>query len=862
MDPQVVLRRLVEMSGGPTERGYVLALMSTGLEALPTELSTSAGKYAVVHPTSEVSLRHLLWQAGGAPVLALLDEPLARRLPADLVRRARGARVHAVEPGEVLSLALGVRVVADDDPAMQQLALQQVDAIRAQLGQRTLPTVVDRDLLDELLLDVVAEGQLRKLAPGAILAEWCRHPPVVEPVVRDLLRRQLPRVHGLPGRVLSWAAPKKDRIEALVINGVLLALDEPELPPSVWGPLGEAPHAVELTPETFRHIVAGLARQALEGLGDGAAHYLARAESIGRKALTPSVLKRSEELPLGLKNLCVDTAQLAASGHAVGHDVIQRMRRHRFAAAHRADIDVLEEVARLSRYLAAAGPGGGATVATRVRHYQRNGAFADWSATQLRLSLAASTEHARAAEAVLDRYRTRRNEENHGFAELLQAGYTSALHAEGVVPLHQIWRNAPLRQASEERTGIYLGVLDGCSYPVFLRLVAELASEFKPIGLRVSAVSHEAHGVPALALLPSITSHSRGAIFLDEIPENPWIAETVWRDTEEARTDPARFRQNKALGTRSRKLFLKGDLADHGAALLGTLQDPGVEVVAAVFNAVDDQIGSSNTGATVMVKANQIAGLIPSLTAALAAGRRVVLVADHGHTPFVSRDLRAADNIREAGSSRHRLLRGSEPVPEGFIEVGVEGLGGTPGRKAFAWKIGVYQGSPQVGFHGGCSLEEMVVPLAELTAGGVAADEPAWWFAGAEGVASAAPLVAPPPPEPPRAPPPAPRPRLQGNLFDREPLLAANLDRLGMPTELQTRLDASEQAALACVFQNQQARVSALAENLRRPRTRVPGLMARLVTKLHEGGFPCLRRKTLPDGEEQYEYVRQGTEKA
>ena len=453
MDPQVVLRRLVEMSGGPTERGYVLALMSTGLEALPTELSTSAGKYAVVHPTSEVSLRHLLWQAGGAPVLALLDEPLARRLPADLVRRARGARVHAVEPGEVLSLALGVRVVADDDPAMQQLALQQVDAIRAQLGQRTLPTVVDRDLLDELLLDVVAEGQLRKLAPGAILAEWCRHPPVVEPVVRDLLRRQLPRVHGLPGRVLSWAAPKKDRIEALVINGVLLALDEPELPPSVWGPLGEAPHAVELTPETFRHIVAGLARQALEGLGDGAAHYLARAESIGRKALTPSVLKRSEELPLGLKNLCVDTAQLAASGHAVGHDVIQRMRRHRFAAAHRADIDVLEEVARLSRYLAAAGPGDGATVATRVRHYQRNGAFADWSATQLRLSLAASTEHARAAEAVLDRYRTRRNEENHGFAELLQAGYTSALHAEGVVPLHQIWRNAPLRQASEERTG-------------------------------------------------------------------------------------------------------------------------------------------------------------------------------------------------------------------------------------------------------------------------------------------------------------------------------------------------------------------------------------------------------------------------
>jgi hypothetical protein len=37
--------------------------------------------------------------------------------------------------------------------------------------------------------------------------------------------------------------------------------------------------------------------------------------------------------------------------------------------------------------------------------------------------------------------------------------------------------------------------------------------------------------------------------------------------------------------------------------------------------------------------------------------------------------------------------------------------------------------------------------------------------------------------------------------------------------------------------------------------------MSRLIDKLHDGGFPCLRRETLPDGEEQYVYVRQGTEK-
>jgi DNA-binding protein H-NS len=861
MDPQIVLRRLVEMSGGPAERGYVLALASPGLTTMPTELSTSAGKYAVVHPTSEVALRHVLWKAGGAPVLALLDEPLARRLPADLIRRARGGRVHAVEPGEVLSLALGVRVVADDDPAMQQLALQRVDDIRSQLGQRTLPTVVDRDLLDDLLLDVVAEGQLRKLSPGAVLAEWTRRPPAPEPAVTELLHRQLPRVHGLPGRVLSWALRKKDRLDALVVNGVLLALDEPELPESVWGPLVDGPRAIDLTPHTFRHIAADLARQALEALGDDAAHALARAGTIARKALTPSVLKRSEELPLGLENLCADTAQAVASGQEVGHDVIQRMRRHRFAAAHKADIDVLEEASRLSRYVAASRAPEGADVIARVRHYQRHGAFADWSAAELRSALAASATHARAAESALVCYRARRDEENRQFAEILQANYANALHREGVVPVHAIWRNAPLRQGDGDRAAVYLVVLDGCSYPVFLRLLSELASAFKPIGLRVSASTQEAHGTPALALLPTITSHSRGGIFAGEIPNNPWIAETVWRDTEEARTDPARFQQNEALGTRSRRLFLKGDLADHGAALLATLEDPGIEVVAAVFNAVDDQIGSANTGAAVVVKANQITALLPSFTAALHAGRRVVVVADHGHTPFVSRDLRTGDTPQGGGSARHRLLRPSDNVPAGFVEIDDGQLGGVRGRKAFAWKMGVYQGSPQVGFHGGCSLEEIVVPLAELVAGGVAADEPAWWFAGREAKAQAS-AAEPPPPEPTKAPPPARTPKVQGDLFDREPLLATDLDQLGMPPALRAKLDGSEQAALACVFRNQHARASDVARTLRRPVGRIDGLMSRLVGKLHGGGFPCLRRQTLPDGEQQYVYVRQGTERS
>src|SRR5687768_1725747 len=127
MNAQVVLKRIVEMAGGAAERGYVLAIAGEGLQDMPPTLDTVAGRYTIVRPKSEIELRHTLWKAGGAPILALLPEALAKRLPADVVRRARGKRIHAVEPVEVLSLALGVQVIGTDDPDLMRLAIEHVD---------------------------------------------------------------------------------------------------------------------------------------------------------------------------------------------------------------------------------------------------------------------------------------------------------------------------------------------------------------------------------------------------------------------------------------------------------------------------------------------------------------------------------------------------------------------------------------------------------------------------------------------------------------------------------------------------------------------------------------------------------------
>lgn len=852
-----VLAKLIDLAGGPSERGYVLALSAEGFSDLPTEIKTPNGTYSVVKPRSEIGLRHLLWKAQGAPLLALLDEPLARRLPPDLVRRAKGHRVHAVEPAEVLSLALGVPVVASDNNDVERLAMEHVDHIRALLGERTLPTVVDRDLLDELLLEAVLGKEVRKARPGDLLARWLRSPPDWSASVLDLVRRQLPRMHGIEGQLLAWATREAKGPETLLLHGVILATEETELPQAAWGPLWEVPRALALTPETFRQSAAGLARQTLDALGVEAMPLLERAGTFAKKILTTSALARNRDLPLGLDNHLHAVAKRIASGDAVDHGTIQAMQQHRFAAARAAEIAVVEQMARLSRYLATPPLPEGASVLERARAYQRGGAFADWAATRLRAGLAKTLQYGKDAASVQTRVRARRDEENQAFAKLFQKDYEGALHAAGCVPLHRIWGHAPMRPDGADPGRVFLIVLDGCSYPVFLQLLSEVAAEVQPLGLRVNREG-EAHGAPALAPLPTVTSHARSAIFLGSIPKDPWLAETVWRDQKEATNDPARFKQNEALKGRTRRLFLKGDLADHGESLVAALKDASIDVVAVVLNAVDDQIGSSNTGAAVTVRAEEIALFLPSMREALRSGRRVLWVADHGHTPFLGKELRSGDG----STPRYRLLGESEGVPEGFLEIDDHGLGGVPGRKAFAWKMGVYQGLPQVGFHGGCSLEEMVVPLAEIVPGGVAADEPSWWYGGAESHVEKAPVMVTPPvvPAPPPSPPPPKKP-LQGQLFDRAPLFAGDLDRIGLPAALREKLDASEQAALVCVFLNQHARVSDVAEKLARPKGRVAGLMSKLITKLHAGGFPCLRRASLADHEEQYTYVPQGTEK-
>ncbi len=848
MNPsQLLLSRLLERSGGPTETGFVLVLDGEGLESLPEQMATSQGTYTVHRTSTEIGLRHLLWKAKGAPLIAVIPGELAHKLPPDLLRRSRYQRVHALSVNDVLEVVLGVRVVGAESHHLQTLAMTYLESISRAMTRRTLPTVVDRKLLTELLVDASVGEMVRSLSPAELLASWIGEPPAWLEEVRTLVTEALPSLHGDEGRLLAWALAAEGRLDVLMIHGALLTVEGDELPRKVWGPLWAAAAHPPLSMDRriLRRTACRLVEDALGVLADAASGLLDKADKLGRELLTASQFQTSHVLPLAFQGRCHSLAQSAAEGKPIPGSDIAWLKAHRAAPMGLKDIEVLEAIARVTRWLDRPQVLS-ADIAAQTREYLQQSAFADLAAWQLRRALAASSGYHGEARRVLERWRSRRDKQNEHFAKSIAADYEAALHHPEVVPLHRIWQRMVAPVWSEDPDArIYLVVLDGCSHTVFLELLFELSQDSVfPVGITPNDRG-EVAGLPALAPLPTITCHTRGSIFLGQLPHDPLVAETVFRDQSEAVTDKARFNQNPSLGSRSRRLFLKGDLADGGGALREALRDDGIQVVASVFSAVDEQIGSSNTSAVYRITPQDIIALKPSLRTALTCGRKVLVTADHGHSPFLDKALRVG-----AGSA-HRFvsLQPSEVVPEGFAEVDVAGLGGEPARRAFAWRMGAYMGMPQVGFHGGCGLEEMAVPLAWLEREGLQADEPEWWFG--RGLSSE-PTLAPRPVTPPVATPlPSQPPETQTNLFKP----STRIDVLQLPLEMLDALSEDEQAVLVLLHDNGSARTSELAERMNKTPMRLNGLIRALRRKLYGLGHVMFSDEVLPDGETLYTYL-------
>jgi hypothetical protein len=240
---------------------------------------------------------------------------------------------------------------------------------------------------------------------------------------------------------------------------------------------------------------------------------------------------------------------------------------------------------------------------------------------------------------------------------------------------------------------------------------------------------------------------ARRAIFAGMIPDAVVIDD---REAVAAASPAAAkaFERSVALGSATRKLLLKGDLADDGAVLESLLAAPDTApaVLAAVFNEVEDALSSKQSGILPVWQLGNLGKLARALTVAVRNGWTIILTADHGHTPFREPDMRAAGF---SGSRYVDLPNGPAPVPQSVVfEKGSD----VPRRLAALYRVGEHGAPAHVGYHGGASLEEVFVPIACLGSGTLdprSISEPAWWSGGVpEASRPPRPLSDPPQPRP------------------------------------------------------------------------------------------------------------------
>ncbi len=415
-------------------------------------------------------------------------------------------------------------------------------------------------------------------------------------------------------------------------------------------------------------------------------------------------------------------------------------------------LDRIEMSVRLVRWLN--------TRATRARakiqslaevtnDYASEGSFVDWA----RLSLRSDDPVRELAEAYLrlfDEATRVREGESETFARLLRdwthAGSTDDELIRVECILAQIV--APLAGAMP----VLVIVVDGMSVAVCRELLADIARHDWVL------LAEEERGTmrPGLAVIPSVTEVSRTSLLSGMLRQGT------------SADEKSGFAQHRALLQHCRAgsppiLFHKPALQETGDGVLASevrkeIASGHRRIVGVVVNAVDDHLLKGEQIDTRWTR-DEIRILPTLLHEARLADRVVILLADHGHILDCRTSCRAHDE-----GERWRSDDGRPEADETAIS-GSRVMLLESQRMIAPWSEKVRYGMKKNGYHGGLSLQEMVVPIAVLATSDdcvpgwteARVEMPEWWDEAA--------------PELPGVPAPKPRlkpskPKPTGRLFD------------------------------------------------------------------------------------------------
>lgn len=394
------------------------------------------------------------------------------------------------------------------------------------------------------------------------------------------------------------------------------------------------------------------------------------------------------------------------------------IRRHVMADAAGGVLAGLTAMGRLVRWLRQPIRSAAATLSGAVRDELSDGGWVVWARADIASS--GAPELADAARMLADAVDARRSAAAVAFAAA--AVRWDGEPANGLLGVEHVLDSvvAPIARAAPT----IVVVLDGMSVAVLRELLRDLDQEGwierRPAGIDARAA--------ALAVLPSLTTLSRASLLTGRLASGGQTNEVAGFAAH------ARLREAGTAGGPP-LLMHKRALSDDGTTLTSGVRDEifgARRIVGLVINAIDDELSGA-----VQRRGRWTLRDIPLLDAVLSAardaGRAVVLLSDHGHVPERAQTQRTPGG---AGSGdRHRSATGAPPGAGEVLADGPRVLAST-GRVVLAVDPHIrYTGASKPGYHGGASPEELVAPIAVLTAFDVAldglvdqeADEPAWW---------------------------------------------------------------------------------------------------------------------------------------
>lgn len=408
-----------------------------------------------------------------------------------------------------------------------------------------------------------------------------------------------------------------------------------------------------------------------------------------------------------------------------------------------------EAAVRLVRWLAVPEPtdlppGGVAALGALARHHLETGAWADGAIDDAYGGLD-DPDLSPALQAVVAASQDRRRRQERRFAAALAAApvvpgngvpsdagsvwYLERLLPGGVLPLA---RKVP----------VLLLVLDGMSASAANEIVADATTRLGWLEAALPGADGK-HRAAALSVLPSLTEVSRASLLCGRLVRGQQTVEQSGYAelTGQGGKLKARLFHKKSVDTTAAGYSVSHDVGE-------ALDDRDLRLVTVVLNTIDDALDRSDPAGTVWT-ADAVKHLEPLLARAAAAGRTVVMTADHGHV--VERRQGTQRSYPKISSGRSRAVTGD--VGDGEVEVDGPRVLTDDHRAVLAVDETLRYGPLKAGYHGGASAAEVVVPVIVLVpdedrnSAGLTLlppQVPAWWLT-SQAIPAPAVRVVPPP---------------------------------------------------------------------------------------------------------------------